>query len=73
MMFKQMRMVLSLLIYQMVNIRLDGIWVASEESKWYSLGLVFTVQDGKLVGATELNIDLTVYNVMDHCKKTVKP
>jgi uncharacterized GH25 family protein/5-hydroxyisourate hydrolase-like protein (transthyretin family) len=38
--------------------QIDGVWLAAE-SKWYVLNLVFTVQEGKLVGQDELKITLS--------------
>ncbi|MFJ5714126.1 5'-nucleotidase C-terminal domain-containing protein [Neobacillus sp. NPDC093127] len=43
--------------------QVDGIWDGAAK-KWYELNQAFTMKDGKLVGATELTINLAgVFNV----------
>jgi uncharacterized GH25 family protein len=52
--------------------QLDGVWV-SAESKWYTLGKVFTVKDGKLVDLLNLDIELKVFNVKGSVTKNDNP
>ncbi|WML58808.1 5'-nucleotidase C-terminal domain-containing protein [Neobacillus sp. PS2-9] len=49
--------------------QVDGVWVEAS-GKWFELNQVFSVKDGKLEGATELQIDLSgVFNVTGTLKK----
>jgi DNA/RNA endonuclease YhcR with UshA esterase domain len=49
---------------------IDGIWVNSE-GKWYVLDQMFTVKDGKLVGTTELAIDVKTMAPIDNVTGTL--
>ncbi|MBV7504139.1 5'-nucleotidase C-terminal domain-containing protein [Bacillus sp. sid0103] len=52
--------------------QVDGIWDAAA-GKWYELNKTFTVKDGKLEGATELQLDISgVFNVTGTLTKGTK-